>query len=231
MKKIFFSLLTLFILLFIFYLAFHRTANETSPSIENNQIANSKSTTSSTPLISDNNTGTTTAKTADFVSPLDRPKDRITKKTFGMYITPKTSPVQPERFMGYHTGVDFEIFPNELNSEVPVRAVCSGKLVLKKTASGYGGVAVEECILNKEPITIIYGHLKLASVNKKSGDIIKAGEVLGVLGADKSAETDGERKHLHLGFHKGTAINIRGYVSIKSDLSGWLDPCLFICNN
>src|SRR3990167_7147055 len=31
---------------------------------------------------------------------------RITKKKFGQYITPQTSPVQPERFTGYHTAAD-----------------------------------------------------------------------------------------------------------------------------
>jgi murein DD-endopeptidase MepM/ murein hydrolase activator NlpD len=230
MKKIIFSSITLFILLYIFYLAFHHTASITSPSIESNQPVN-KSASSSDPIVVDNKVSTTTAKIADFISPLDKPKERITKKTFGLYITPKTSPVQPEKFTGYHTGVDFEIFPNELNSVVSVRTVCSGKLVLKKTASGYGGVAVEECILNKKPITIIYGHLKLSSINKKVGDSLKAGEILGVLGANKSVETDGERKHLHLGFHNGASINIKGYVSAKSDLSGWLDPCDYVCNN
>ena len=33
---------------------------------------------------------------------------RITKKPFGIFITTQNSPVQPERFSGYHTGVDVE---------------------------------------------------------------------------------------------------------------------------
>lgn len=162
-------------------------------------------------------------------APLDRPKERVTKKSFGLYITPRNSPVKPERFSGYHTGADFEIFPEELNADVPVRAVCSGKLKLKKYASGYGGVVVEECLLDNEPITVVYGHIKLSSVAGKVEDDIKIGDTIGILGAAYSAETDGERKHLHLGFHRGSAIDIKGYTASSSALSQWLDPCLYVC--
>ena len=164
-----------------------------------------------------------------FVAPLKWAGERVTKKPFGIFITPQTSPVQPEKFRGYHTGADFEIFPEELNADVSVHAVCDGKMKIKEYASGYGGVMVEDCTLNGNPITVIYGHLKLASIQKNAGDSLLAGEVLGILGADKSAETDGERKHLHLGFHNGTSLNILGYVQNKSELSGWIDPCPYVC--
>lgn len=153
----------------------------------------------------------------------------MTKKPFGIYITPKTSPVQPERFQGYHTGTDFEIFPDELNSDVPVRAICDGSIALKKYASGYGGVLVENCTFDNQPITVIYGHLKLASISKNTGDKLSAGETVGILGKAYSTETDGERKHLHLGIHKGSAVNILGYVSSQSQLSGWIDACTLVC--
>jgi hypothetical protein len=92
-------------------------------------------------------------------------------------------------------------------------------------------VAVESCNLNGQPITVIYGHLKLASINTAQGGNLAPGDVLGVLGAAYSQETSGERKHLHLGFHKGTAVDILGYVQNKADLSGWIDPCLYVCHN
>ena len=160
-----------------------------------------------------------------FVAPLERVGERVTKKPFGIFITPKNSPVQPEHFSGYHTGTDFEIFPEELNADVLVHAVCAGKIKMKKYATGYGGVMVEDCMLNGNPITVIYGHLKLASIQKNVGDSLATGEMVGILGADKSVETSGERKHLHLGFHNGTSLNILGYVQSKSQLSGWLNPC------
>jgi hypothetical protein len=165
-----------------------------------------------------------------FQLPLDRAGERVTKKPFGIYITPQTSPVQPEKFSGYHTGADFEIFPEELNVNLTVHAVCSGKLLVKEYATGYGGVAVESCVLDGQPITVIYGHLKLASIAKNIGDNLDVGDALGILGAAYSTETNGERKHLHLGFHRGISINILGYVSNKAELSNWIDPCLYVCH-
>lgn len=164
-----------------------------------------------------------------FQSPLDRTGERVTKKPFGIFITPKTSPVQPERFQGYHTGTDFEIFPEELSTDVPVHAICSGKIAVKRFASGYGGVLVQDCSLNSQPITVIYGHLKLTSISKNAGDNLDTGDIIGSLGKAFSSETDGERKHLHLGIHKGSAVNILGYVQSKSELSGWVDACSLVC--
>lgn len=167
----------------------------------------------------------------EFISPLEKAQQRVTKKPFGIFIVPKNSPVQPEKFSGYHTGTDFEIFPEELDADVPVRAVCSGKLRLKKIANGYGGLAIEDCFIEKNPITAIYGHLKLESIEYEAGADLKTGDIIGILGRDRSRETDGERKHLHLGFHKGTNVNILGYVQNKADLSGWIDPCRYVCQD
>lgn len=172
----------------------------------------------------------TSANPTGFVAPLDRAGERVTKKPFGIYITPANSPVQPEKFTGYHTGTDFEIFPEELNAAVPVRAICDGTLKLKETASGYGGVAVENCQLDGAPVTVVYGHLKLSSVSANAGDHLSAGETFAVLGVDKSVETDGERKHLHLGIHRGSETDIKGYVAGQTELSGWADPCEQACD-
>ncbi len=158
---------------------------------------------------------------------LERAQERITKKPFGILITKATSPVQPERFEGFHTGADFETFAEEQDKDVSVRAICDGKLILKKTATGYGGVAVQECQLKNQAVTVIYGHLKLSSI-KTQGSVLKTGDVLGVLGKGYSSETDGERKHLHLGVHKGTGVNILGYVQKAEDLKDWFDPREFL---
>ncbi len=178
---------------------------------------------------SDNKNVSPLQNSSGFFPPLDRAAERVTKKPFGIYITPKTSPVQPERFQGYHTGTDFEIFPEELDADVPIHAICSGKITVKRSASGYGGVLVQSCALNNQPITVIYGHLKLASIKKNAGDTLNAGDEIGILGKAYSSETDGERKHLHLGISKGSATNILGYVSSQSQLSGWIDPCSLVC--
>ena len=155
-------------------------------------------------------------------------KSRITKKPFGIYITPANSPVQPEKFSGYHTGVDLETTAEEANIDVRVPVLFDGKLVMKKYATGYGGVLVEEATVEGQQMTIVYGHVKLSSVTNAVGADIKKGDILGVLGKGYSTETDGERKHLHFGIHLGPAINILGYVQKKSDLANWLYPAVFL---
>ncbi|HEX9504195.1 MAG TPA: M23 family metallopeptidase [Patescibacteria group bacterium] len=155
-------------------------------------------------------------------SPVDKPDQRMTKKPFGIYITKANSPVQPEKFSGYHTGTDFETFAEEANIEVPLYAICDGKILQKRTATGYGGVMVQACMIDNQAVTVIYGHVSLKSIAKNARDNLSKGEKIGVLG-QPPGETDGERKHLHLGVHKGSGINILGYVQSPSLLSNWLD--------
>lgn len=153
---------------------------------------------------------------------------RVTKKTFGLYVSPGYSPVSPEKFTGFHTGIDFETTPEEQNTDVAVYAACEGKLLLKKYATGYGGIVVQACVLDDQNVTVIYGHLRLASILPIIGDELKVGDKIAVLGTGYSSETDGERKHLHFSIHKGTAINILGYVQKQADLSSWLNPTEYL---
>ncbi len=159
-----------------------------------------------------------------YVSPLDHPDDRITKKPFGIFITPSTSPVQPERFSGYHTAVDMEILPDEENADVMVRAFCQGPIVAARTVSGYGGVIIQRCDLDSQTVTALYGHININSVFPSVGDTMNPGDDLALLGKGYSTETDGERKHLHFALHKGSAIEYRGYVSGEPALDQWIDP-------
>lgn len=161
--------------------------------------------------------------------PVDWAKERIIKKPFGIFIEPSTSPVQPERFWGFHTGADFETFNEEQNSDVSVKTICDGEILQARRASGYGGLAVQSCELLGQPVTVVYGHIKLASMGVKVGDNLEKGAFLANLGDGYSSDTDGERKHLHLGIHLGEVVNIRGYVQKKEQLQNWLDPCLFVC--
>jgi len=166
---------------------------------------------------------TSTPNSSGLVWPIGGALARVTKKPFGIYVSPGHSPINPERFTGYHTGVDFETTAAEKDTDVPIYAICAGPLALKEIASGYGGVAVQSCTINKEPVTVIYGHLRLTSIKVKAGTKLNPGQQIGVLGTGYSTETGGERKHLHLGIHKGAAIDLLGYVATKSQLSPWLD--------
>lgn len=167
-------------------------------------------------------------KTPSLVLPLNNALTRVTKKPFGIKVSPNDSPVSPERFSGYHTGVDFETFPNEQDIDIPVYAICTGPLLLKKTASGYGGVVIQKCDLAGETVTIIYGHLRFSSITAIKDQTFTTGQKLGILGTGYSAETDYERRNLHLGIHKGSSINILGYTPRKSELSNWLDPMEYL---
>jgi hypothetical protein len=160
--------------------------------------------------------------------PLDSAFERVTKKHFGLYVDPENSPVQPERFRGYHTGTDFEIREGEIDSDVEVRAICDGAIRMRDHISGYGGVVVQECAVNDGIVTVIYGHLDLDTVPSGVGVRLFHGDRIGLLGAGESRETDGERKHLHLGVHKGKEINLKGYVARKTDLAEWIDPCTVV---
>lgn len=158
-----------------------------------------------------------------FVSPISDPLARITKKSFGIYVSPKNSPVSPEKFTGYHTGVDFEVFPTEQNQDIAISTICDGKILEKQQARGYGGMIVQSCSLDNKPITVVYGHIKLSSVSVAIGDDHSAGSFLAFLGQGYSTETDGERKHLHLGIHKGIIPDTRGYVQTENELNKWID--------
>lgn len=163
-----------------------------------------------------------------FSEPVDYAADRVTKKPFGIYVAPGDSPIDEERFKGFHTGIDFEISKEEDYKPVPVYAICSGELVGKQQASGYGGVLVQRCQIDEEPVTVVYGHVIIDQVRHLNGEYVSAGEQITVLGEGYSEETDGERKHLHLSIHKGNNIDLRGYVNKEADLSGWIDPSFVI---
>jgi murein DD-endopeptidase MepM/ murein hydrolase activator NlpD len=166
-----------------------------------------------------------------FSPALSRSGERVTKKPFGIFIDPENSPVRPERFRGYHTGVDFEIFSEEAEADVEVSSVCSGAVLAKRFVSGYGGVLVQGCVLDGKKMTVLYGHLRLDSIAANVGDTVGRGETIALLGDDKSRQTDGERKHLHLAFHEGPQLGMRGYVESRKQLDAWIDPCLFVCSD
>ncbi len=162
-------------------------------------------------------------ETQTLVEPIQNAKARVTKKPFGIQISPDNSPVSPEKFSGYHTGTDFETTAEEQSIDIAIYAICDGNLIAKKQATGYGGVAVQVCQINSELVTVVYGHLKFSSINLELNSKITAGTQIGILGQAYSSETDNERKHLHLGIHKGELTNILGYVKNKTSLTEWLD--------
>ena len=147
----------------------------------------------------------------------------VEKKPFGIYITPETSPVQPERFTGYHTGVDVEILQHQQDSEIPIYAIADGIVELNRLVNGYGGVVILSFELDGKSYSALYGHVKV-SADLDIGEQVSAGQFLTHLGRGFSDETDGERRHLHFSLKPGIDLDLRGYVQNKSELEAWLNP-------
>jgi hypothetical protein len=147
----------------------------------------------------------------------------ISKKPFGILVSPENSPVSPEKFSGYHTGTDFEIASEDLEKEFSVFAVCFGEVESVKKIDGYGGVMVQKCILEDEEIRVLYGHINIDKISVKEGEYLPSGKEFVILADNASELSGGERKHLHLGIFRGSKIDVRGYVQDESELSKWID--------
>lgn len=159
--------------------------------------------------------------------PIDQFFTRITKKSYGLYITPQKSPVTPERFTGFHTGVDVEY--DDVTTDVTVYAIAGGRVLHSSSVGGYGGTVAISYDINGKQYVVIYGHLRPSSMVAK-GATVKYGEPIAVLGTAFTSETSGERRHLHLSIRANNSLNFSGYVQKQSDLSGWEDPITFLHN-
>jgi hypothetical protein len=162
-----------------------------------------------------------------FAWPLDAIENRPQLLTFGLYVSPnsETNPIEPpERWVGYHTALDIEIYPDELDKDVPVYTVCKGPVIFTGEVNGYGGVLVQSCKYNSEPITVLYGHLDPHRIEKRVEDNLEVGDKFGYLGAHKTKDAGYNRKHLHLQMHRGSEIVFRGYVSRPEDLTAYINP-------
>ncbi|HRH93658.1 MAG TPA: peptidoglycan DD-metalloendopeptidase family protein [Candidatus Peribacteria bacterium] len=166
---------------------------------------------------------------AGFSAPMDDFTLRAKVLTFGLHVTPDPAdnPIDPpERFAGYHVATDVEVGADELNKEVNVYAICTGDVIYSGFAAGYGGLVVQHCrvsIQGVQDITVIYGHLSLLNL-PGHGVTMKSGDLVTTLAPARTYESDGNRKHLHLGIHKGTAIDMRGYVQTKEEINDYIDP-------
>ena len=118
---------------------------------------------------------------------------------------------------------------HEKNKEVFVATLCGGPFKRVSTVQGYGGIAVQECTLGNDQVTVIYGHIRPESAAAQPGQYLLPGQRLAILGDAFSADTSGERKHLHLGIRRGTETSgIRGYVRSEAELAQWIDARMLI---
>lgn len=144
--------------------------------------------------------------------------EAITLKPFGIYITPETSPVQPDKFTGYHTGADAEV-----PAGTTVVAITDGIVLQSGNVQGYGGMIAIEHDIDGQRVVGVYGHLDPASLVAQDEDVV-AGQRIGVLGDGFTEQTDGARAHLHLSLYRGAGLDVRGYARSEAELANWIDP-------
>ena len=114
----------------------------------------------------------------------------------------------------------------DVNSDVPVFTITDGQIIFADWVNGYGGVVVIKHNIENKDYLVIYGHLNPDSLPIVNGQIQKK-EQIGILGKNKTNETDGERKHLHFAIYTKDDLNLRGYVQTQDELKNWVDPLQF----
>lgn len=236
MKRYLFFIIAFIILLAlaaIVYLVFFRKAKTNSSS--NNQASTSSIANSSqsnqTPTSTSTPTPAANQPAPTLVYPITQFADRITTNDFGQH-WPAGGTTNPDikvcpkatYYVGFHTANDLETFANEQNTPVPVYAIAAGTVKEAGPVSGYGGLIVLESTINGSVNTIYYGHIDLGTKTVTAGDSVSAGQKIAELGPACSPTNGNVRKHLHFGMHKGTAVDVKGYVPSQSDLSAWTDP-------
>lgn len=168
------------------------------------------------------------------VAPIDRYFERQNVKGFGLLVDAPFHERNraifpnnglPNQFTGYHAGVDVEYTaPVDQTREVPVRAIADGQVVYVGDVAGYGGLIIVRHAA-PEPITSLYGHVRLVGRQVNRGDAVKAGQALAFLGNQYSRETSGARRHLHFGIHKGVVVDVGGHEPSLAALNReWYNP-------
>lgn len=215
----------------MYYFVNKRNSQNTQNSAPTQTTATAPSdqSTTTSPVVT--NTVPTQNPAPTLVYPLDNFAARITANDFGTYY-PAGGTTNPDRaacpsstyYVGYHTANDLEIFSNETSISVPIKSIADGTVREVKAVSGYGGLIVIEYSLGGNIYTAYFGHINLATATVKAGDHVTAGEHIVDLGPACSSINGDVRKHLHFGLHKGSSIDVRGYVPDQSTLSNWVDP-------
>lgn len=129
------------------------------------------------------------------------------------------------QFTGYHAGADIEFHEAaDADRPVPVTAIADGQVVYVGSVAGYGGLIIVRHDA-PEPVTSLYGHVRLADRTVETGQRVAAGHRLAYLGESFTADTSGARKHLHFGIHKGPAVDVEGHEPTPARLNAeWYNP-------
>lgn len=160
------------------------------------------------------------APLATIVYPIDDYVNRTTFKLFNQEVH--------DRFNGWHVADDLEITEDELEKDIPVYAIADGKVIYRNWLSGYGGVLILQHEIDGQRIQSLYGHINLNDTRPQLGEFVRIGTKLATLGADKSIQTDNERKHLHFALYPGTTLRLNGYEPSPANIDNWINPTKYL---
>ncbi len=159
-------------------------------------------------------------ETLDQEASMSLPLDEavLTYKRFGEFFQ--------DRFSGFHVGEDFEVDANTPDP-IPVYAIADGVVSRASRVGGYGGLVTVVHTVEGQVYTGVYGHLS-TDFMVEMGEEVRRGEQIGVLGADASEDTDGERRHLHFAMHEGKSDVLSGYEGTADAIEKWINPRDFL---
>lgn len=133
-----------------------------------------------------------------------------------------------KKYWGRHLALDFQAREGE-----PIKAMAEGKVVYSSMHPGskehqsYGGVVIIAHKLREELVFSLYGHLGNRFV--EAGELVKSGQVIGVIGKKFTPQNGCWVDHLHFGIYKGVYRGgiLPGYQP-PGKLSEWMDPTEFL---
>lgn len=127
----------------------------------------------------------------------------------------------------YHMGVDAG---GEFEAGEPVYAVADGIVREAQERSQFGLVVLIEHFPTDGSANVsLYGHLRPSDQRVSVGQIVSAGDVIGVLGSE--SENGGWTPHLHFGIHKEPYTGVwvyYGHVHNPETTNDWFDPETYI---
>ncbi|KAB7666056.1 murein hydrolase activator EnvC family protein [Bacillus sp. B1-b2] len=99
-----------------------------------------------------------------------------------------------QRWGTFHAGVDIAA-----SGTVPIYAAADGVVIRSYTSSSYGEAVFVSHYINGQTYTTVYAHMRSGSRSVQSGEVVRKGQQIGLMGNTG----DSQGQHLHFELHKG----------------------------
>ncbi len=107
-----------------------------------------------------------------------------------------------------HKGTDFTP-----GAGVPIYAIADGVVSLKETTAwGFGNHVFIDHLVDGKKVTSVYAHMKSGSSTLKEGDVVKAGDLVGLVGTTGAVTGP----HLHFEIRLGGTEAVDAFVWLKA---------------